>query len=209
MITAQDIEKLRSMRTADNSVLSLYVPVPLDPAELRGLPALATDLIDSAVAAADHGLHGQGSAASQVSAGDHDAVRNLLEAHAREWLGHTLAVFACGELGLLEMLPLPGQIAARGVLATRPHVRPLLEVLQRFPDYLVAIVGRQHGWLFSVTAGQVETIARPEAAAATAAGTAWKLTASTSGPSSWPRPTIAISPRSWPARRRPGGHARW
>jgi Bacterial archaeo-eukaryotic release factor family 10 len=165
MITAQDAEKLRSMRAPGNSVLSLYLPVPVDPAELRGLPALAADMIDSAVAAADHEPRGQASVTSLVSADDRDAVRTLLETQARKWLGHTLAVFVSGGLGLLEMLPLPGQIAARGVLSTRPHIRPLLAVLQRFPDYLVAIVGRQHAWLFSVTEGQVQTIARPEATA--------------------------------------------
>lgn len=169
MITAQDVEKLRSMHAPGNSVLSLYLPVSTDPAELRGLPALAADLIDSALAT-DHEVRGQAGSTSQVSAEDRDAVRNLLEAHAREWLGHTVAVFACGQLGLLEVLPLPSQLAVRGVLATRPHVRPLLAVLQRSPDYLVAIVGRQHAWLFSVTAGQVQTIARPEAPAVRSRG---------------------------------------
>jgi hypothetical protein len=170
MISAQDVEKLRGMRAADNSVLSLYVPVPLDPAELRGLPALAADLADSAEAAAGNARPGQAGTACRVSAEDRDTVGNLLAAHSREWLGHTLALFACARLGLIEMLPLPGQLTARGVLAARPHVRPLLAALQRSPDYLVAIVGRQHAWLFSVTAGQVETIARPQAPAVRSRG---------------------------------------
>lgn len=162
MISAQQVEKLRNVRASGNVVLSLYVPVPLDPAQLRGLPALVADLINAAQAAADPGSPGRVGPASGF--GDRAVVQNLVHAHARNLLGHTLAVFACGQLGLLEALPLPGQLPAQCTLASRPHIRPLLAVLQRHPDYLAAIVGKQHAWLFSVTAGQMETIARPEAA---------------------------------------------
>ena len=68
-----------------------------------------------------------------------------MEAGRRDCLGHTVAIFACGRLGLFEAMPLPLQLPGRGVLATRPYIRPLLAVLQRRPGYLVAIVDRQHG----------------------------------------------------------------
>lgn len=36
MISYADVEKLRSLRAPEPAVLSLYLPVPLDPAGLRG-----------------------------------------------------------------------------------------------------------------------------------------------------------------------------
>ena len=148
MIGPADVEKLRTIRAPEPAVLSLYLPVPLDPAELRELPARAGDLIASAAA----------SVAAQIPGADRDAVQQLVAARGREWLGHTVAIFACGELGLLEALPLPGQVGERAVLATRPHVRPILAALQRCPAYRVAVINRQHGWLLSIAGDSVETI---------------------------------------------------
>ena len=45
MINRADVEKLRSMHAQGSAVLSLYLPVPLDPARLRGLAAEAGDLM--------------------------------------------------------------------------------------------------------------------------------------------------------------------
>jgi Bacterial archaeo-eukaryotic release factor family 10 len=151
MIGPADVEKLRTIRAPEPAVLSLYLPVPLDPAELRELPARAGDLIASAAA----------SAAAQIPGADRDAVQQLVAARGREWLGHTVAIFACAELGLLEALPLPGQVGERAVLATRPHVRPILAALQRCPGYRVAVINRQHGWLLSIAGDSVETIEVP------------------------------------------------
>lgn len=165
VITAAEAEKLRSIRSAVANVLSVYLPVPLDPAELPSLPGRAADLVDAAVAASD-----QAGAAGSLSDADRDEVQRLVETHGREWLGQTAAIFACGQLGLLEVVPLPGQLPARAVLEVRPHTWPLLAVLQRHPSYLVAIVDRRHSWLLSVTGDQVETIARHEESAARSRG---------------------------------------
>ena len=132
--------------------------MPLDPAELRGLPAHAGELF--ALAARD----GPGiPAAVRVGAADARAVRGLLASRARDWLGHTVAVFACAELGLAEAIPLPCQLQERAVLATRPHVRPLLLAIQRCPAYRVAVVDRRHAWLFSIAGGQISTAVLPPA----------------------------------------------
>jgi hypothetical protein len=40
MTSHADVEKLRGMRAPGPAVLSLYLPVPLDPAGVRGLAAL-------------------------------------------------------------------------------------------------------------------------------------------------------------------------
>ena len=157
MIGHQDVEKLRSMRASEPVVLSLYLPVPLDPAAVRGLAAEARDLMAGVGASGPDGASTAG-----VSDADRDAVLDALAASGRDWLGHTVAFFACGALGLFEALPLPCFVPERGVLAARPHVRPLLAALQRCPDYRVAIADRRHAWVLSVTGNQVHTVARQD-----------------------------------------------
>jgi len=155
MISHADVEKLRSMRAPGPAVLSLYLPVPLAPVGVRGLAAQAEDLMAGAGAGGPDG-------ASIAKAGhaDRDAVLDALAAHGRDWLGHTVAFFACQQLALFETLPLPCVLPGRAVLATRPHVRPLLAAIQRCPDYLVAIINRQHAWVLAVSGNRVETVAR-------------------------------------------------
>jgi Bacterial archaeo-eukaryotic release factor family 10 len=155
MISYADVDKLRGVRAPGPAVLSLYLPVPRDPAGLRGLAAEAGDLMNGVGAGGPDG-------ASTVRAGhaDRQAVLDAVAGHGRDWLGHTVALFACGQLGLFEALPLPCALPERAVLATRPHVRPLLAAIQRCPDYRVAIADRRHAWVLSVSGNQVTTVAR-------------------------------------------------
>ena len=158
MISRAEVDKLLEVRAAGPSLLSLYMQVPLDPAGLRGLPAHAGELF--ALAARD----GSGIPPGvRVGTADARAVRGLLASRARDWLGHTVAVFACAELGLAEAIPLPCRLQERAVLATRPHVRPLLLAMQRCPAYRVAVVDRRHAWLFSIADGQISTAVLPPA----------------------------------------------
>jgi len=155
MISHADVEKLRGMRAPGPTVLSLYLPVPLDPAGVRGLAARAEDLMAGA------GVGGpDGASIAKAGHADRDAVLGALAAHGRDWLGHTVAFFACQQLGLFEALPLPCVLPGRAVLTTRPHVRPLLAAIQRCPDYLVVITSRRHAQVLSVSGNQVETVAR-------------------------------------------------
>jgi Bacterial archaeo-eukaryotic release factor family 10 len=154
MISRVEVDKLLEVRAPGPSLLSLYVQLPLDPAELRGLAAHVGELFG--LAARD----GPGvPPAVRVGAADAGAVRGLLASHARDWLGRTVAIFACDELGLAEAIPLPCQLQERAVLAVRPHVRPLLLAIQRCPAYRVAVVDRRHTWLFSIADGQISTAA--------------------------------------------------
>jgi hypothetical protein len=158
MISYADVEKLRSLRAPEPAVLSLYLPVPLDPAGLRGLSARAGELMTGARAAgADASME------AGVSVPDRTAVLDVLAVYGRDWLGHAVAVFACGELDLLKTLTLPCLLPERAVLAARPHVRPLLAALQRCPDYQVAVADRGHAWVLSVSGDQVRTVARSAA----------------------------------------------
>ncbi|HTQ89789.1 MAG TPA: hypothetical protein VMK84_09880, partial [Streptosporangiaceae bacterium] len=73
MSSRAEVDKLLDVRAAGPCLLSLYVQVPVDPAELRGLPAHAGELL--ALAARD----GPGvPAAVRVKAADARAVLGLL-----------------------------------------------------------------------------------------------------------------------------------
>lgn len=150
MITYAEIEKLRSSRAPDDSVLSLYVYVPPDEAGLPDLPARAVDLIESATERTPHTLRPE----------DERLARQTLAEHARERLGFTLGIFVSGQIGLLEQVPLPGRCAERAVLAARPHVRPLLAALQRHPDHRIVIIDHRYAWLLAVAGDRIESVAR-------------------------------------------------
>jgi len=164
VITYPDIEKLLAIRTEDPSVISLYLRVPIDPTEHRALPARVDELLE--MARHDTG----GRAVAGVPEADRQQIRKLLQLHGRDWLNHTVAIFACDRVGLSEAFALPCVLADRAVLATRPHVRPLLVALQRCPGYRVAIVDRRHAWVFQVAGDRIETVAATEAEGVPSAG---------------------------------------
>jgi Bacterial archaeo-eukaryotic release factor family 10 len=161
MISRAYVDKLLGMQAAGPSLLSLYLWIPLDPAELRGLSARADELF--ALAARDASEPGSGRPV-RLGPAERDTVRRLLTAKARDWMGHTVAIFACVELGLNEAVPLPTRLQERAILATRPHVRPLLLAIQRCPAYRVVVADRRHAWLFSITGDEIRTAALPDAA---------------------------------------------
>lgn len=154
MITLAEAGKLGAVRTASAGMLSLYLAIPVDPAELRGLTARANDLINAAVDTAR---------GRRVAEADRDAVREKLETNGRDWLGHTVAMFACTDAGLFEVLSLPCHMPDQAVLGIRPHIRPLLAAVQRYPAYRVAVVDRVHALLFHVTGDVTETMTAPPA----------------------------------------------
>lgn len=153
MITASDVAKLRTVHASGPSVLSLYLWVPVDPPSARALLVRADGLLTTA-------LHGTPEAVRPRSCDEErKAARRLLDAHARDWLDHTVAIFAAHEAGLAEAFPLPCRLPDRAVLAARPHVRPLLVALQRCPAYQVAVADRRHAWLFRITGDQIDMLA--------------------------------------------------
>jgi hypothetical protein len=166
MITYGEVEKLRSSRAADQSVLSLYVYVPPDSAGLRQLPARAIDIIEAATERTPDTLHRE----------DERLARRTLAQHAREWLGHTLGVFVSEQLSLLDVVPLPGRFAERAVLAARPHLRPILAALDRYPDHRIVVIDHRHAWLITVGGDRVEVVAQvPAESAPSAAFGGWYL----------------------------------
>lgn len=150
MITYGEVDKLRSSRAPDQSVLSLYLYVPAGEAGLAELPARAAHLIVTATERTPGALRRE----------DEQLAQRAVAAHSASWPGHTLGILVSGELGLNELIPLPGRLAERAVLASRPHVRPLLAALQRSPDHRIAIIDHRHAWLLTVAGDRIDVVAR-------------------------------------------------
>jgi len=153
LISRTDADKLRGLRSPDSAVLSLYLTVPVDLAEHRGLATRARELIKAAAADVP------GLAADRVREQDLEAVAQAVAVHSHDWLGHTTAIFACGELGLFEAIPLPGFLGDRAVVAARPYTRPLLAAIQRNPAYRVAVLDTKHAWVLAIGDSEIETLA--------------------------------------------------
>jgi hypothetical protein len=118
MIVRAEIEKLGAMHAVEPTMLSLYLAIPPQPAPLPVLSARADELIAAAGAAGGVNRH--------VAEQDRNSVKEKLAMRGRDWPGRTVAIFACADVGLLEAIPLPYSLPERGVLGTRPHIRPLL-----------------------------------------------------------------------------------
>lgn len=159
MLRHADIAKLLTVGSEDPLVLSLYLEMPPHLPELREVP----DRVRRLLATAADASHGQVSPPAMAAAGH--AVRKVLEGGARYWLGRGAGIFLCGPAGRAERILLPAGLGERAVFGARPHVRPLLTALQRWPGYQVALVTRQHAWLFTVTGDQIGVPAQLPSAA--------------------------------------------
>ncbi len=151
MITRTEADKLRTMRAEAPAVLSVYLAVPLDLAEHRGLPLRARELIKAAARTSRP--------RAAVRDADVEAVSRAVDARGHEWLGHTVAIFACADLGLFEAVPLPGSLTERAVIAARPFTRPLLAAIQRNPAYRAALIDNRHAWIFAISGDEIQTVA--------------------------------------------------
>jgi peptide chain release factor subunit 1 len=153
MITAAAAERLRAWRADAPAVLSLYLSVPVDVAEHRGLPARARELIRAAAAREPQA---QGRA---VSDADIEAVVGAVDQRSQEWLGHTVGLFACARTGLFEAVPMPRSPAEQAVIADRPQIRPLLAALQRHPAFRAAVVDTKHAWVLRISDDEIRMLA--------------------------------------------------
>lgn len=154
MLTHDDVGKLLAADSEGLPVLSLYVEIPQCLPELRGM----SERVRTLLAAAATTTEGQVSPHA-VAEAERD-VRKILQTVGRSCLGHGAGVFLCRPVGLAEHVLLPAGLGERAVFATRPHVRPLLTALQRWPRYRVAAVARQSAWLFAVAGEHVGVAGR-------------------------------------------------
>lgn len=122
MITLAEVEKLGAIHAVEPMVLSVYLNVPPHLPEPVSLSGRVAELITSA--------EGRAGKPGHLWEQDRSWVLEKAAAAGPDWPGRTVAIFACADVGLLEVLPLPCYLPERAVLGVRPHIRPLLAALQ-------------------------------------------------------------------------------
>ena len=106
MIILAEVEKLGRVHTVEPVVLSVYLNVPRSPAELPALPGRVDELVAAAVRNAGRSGH--------LREEDRRSARDEAARAGPDWLGHPVAIFACAEVGLLEVIGLRRRSPARG-----------------------------------------------------------------------------------------------
>lgn len=157
MIDTAGVTRLLGLHARDRGIVSVYLKVPLDPAQRRGLPAHLDEVVAQHIGSG--GSAGTWTAARRCEL---PAIHREVSTRAHEWRGQSVAIFGCTGLGLLEAIPLRGQVRERAAIGARPYVRPLLAELRRCPSYAVAVVDRRHGWLYRVSGAAIEEVAHVE-----------------------------------------------
>ena len=154
MITRAEVEKLGAFHAARPEILSVYLNIPDSAAEPGRLSRRVTELIAAAEA-------GAGPSAC-LGEQDRFSALELAAAAARDWPGRSVAIFACGDVGLEEVLPLPGTQPERAVLGVRPHIRPLLDVLRKYPAYRAAVLDGPRTWVFRAQGDEITSVPEHE-----------------------------------------------
>jgi peptide chain release factor subunit 1 len=155
----QALRDLVDVRSSEAPVVSMYWSIPADPGQLEGARTALHDLVREMRHAADADDLPRAARMSLRA----DASRLLeLEAVASQLAGHTLGCFRCSRAGLDEAVVLPSWVRQRVELAAKPHVRPLLAVLDEAHRYAVVIVDREHGRLYEYYLGELEAQERSD-----------------------------------------------
>jgi len=89
------------------------------------------------------------------AASDAQAIERFLE-FEYDWQARGLAIFASGK-ELWKAIPLPIPVRTQAVLAEKPYIRVLTDVLDRLGHYGVALIGGESIRLFSVAQGRVQS----------------------------------------------------
>jgi peptide chain release factor subunit 1 len=150
----RSVDRLLAFRPSGAPVLSVYVPIPYNPGDLKGLHGRFTSLLQSAQEEIN------------FDELDHDARESLrldlklvaeeIAPGADRFKGRGLAVFACHRADLFEQVVLPRPVRERVVVDATPYLRPLLAVLDECHRYCVVVVDREHAWIYEFFMGRLE-----------------------------------------------------
>lgn len=132
----------------------MFVTVPPDPAALRELPArLASVMATARMPEVDHATRRRARAALL-------RVREAGTVRGRDWFGHSMAIVASADAGVLEEMRLPCAVPDRAVFGRRAYVRLTLRAFQQCRPYAVVVVDRRRAWLFDIAGRTVHPVRR-------------------------------------------------
>lgn len=157
MIDTTQVDRLLRYDDPDAGVLSLYLTVPAEAAGLREM-SVRLDRLLASVDPPRSATTTLRPTLRRTLRSQLDSVRERVGLHARDWLGHGIAIVRSAALGVDEHVMVGWPMPDRAVLGRRPYVRPLLAALHHAAPYVVAVVDRRHAWVFRVEGHGVESV---------------------------------------------------
>ncbi|REF38106.1 hypothetical protein [Thermasporomyces composti] len=153
MIDAKQVIRLLQYNDPDNVLLSVHLSVPAEVPGLREMSVRLDSMLGALDAPADH-------RARMALAAEVEAIRSAVTEHARDWLGHGVAIYNSAALGFHEEVAVATPLPDRVVLGRRPYVRLLLSALAHVKPYFVVVVDRRQAWLYRVEGHAIERLSR-------------------------------------------------
>jgi peptide subunit release factor 1 (eRF1) len=147
VFTQRQIEELEAFDAGDERALSVYLDLDLHDAAGRSYLIALTDLVKELREPLDK-------AGREALDREADRVAVWLDENRRA--GNGLAVFSCTPRGLWQAAYLRVPVADHLVFERRPDIAPLLDILDEYERYAVAVVDKGRARLFTVFAGEIE-----------------------------------------------------
>jgi peptide subunit release factor 1 (eRF1) len=144
------LDRLALLETGRPVVLTLYLRLEANDRIRNRFRLAAKETVRRLVASSDF----TGRPEAERAVVERDLARITAHLDVVSGLPHTpgLALFACEELGLFEVVPLPRVLETRLLTWNRPRTAEARAVLESFSRILVAAVDRSHARFFEVTA---------------------------------------------------------
>jgi len=157
VIDPEVVERLLQLSSEDAPVLSVYLAVPADPGELRGVETRLHSMLKPVRELAESDALGHVERESLR----HDLDRVVDVANrARELKGRGIGIFACEHAGLYEEIVMPRRVRDRAVVDATPYLRPLFAVLDESHRYCVVVLDREQAWIYEFYMGELEDASR-------------------------------------------------
>ena len=157
MIDPEVVERLLRFSSEDAPVISVYLAVPADPGELRGVETRLHSMLKPVRELGESDVLGHVERESLR----HDLDRVLEVANrARELEGRGIGIFACQHAALYEEIVVPRRVRDRAVVDATPYLRPLFAVLDESHRYCVVVVDREQAWIYEFYMGELEDASR-------------------------------------------------
>jgi peptide chain release factor subunit 1 len=149
MFTIDETRSLEEFDAGTARVLSVYLDLDAHDAAGRSYLIALADLLKEIRPGFD--------VDTQIAL-DHEADRVAVWLDENRRAGNGLVVFSCEPRGLWKAQYLQVPVQDHVVFEPRPDVAPLLELLDEFERFAVALVDKSHARLFTVFAGEIEAI---------------------------------------------------
>lgn len=148
-ISPEMVEQLVAFRSERAPVLSVYLNTTPERQVRRAFRTAFRDLVQQVEARV-----AQDEARRKALQREVDRVLRFLETYQPH--GRGLVIFSCQPEGFWQVYQLPRPVLDAVVFDTSPYVRPLLDILDEYERFAVALVDKERARLFSIYLGQVE-----------------------------------------------------